>query len=326
MTRRKGRERGGFNLVIMFYMLLVLVVLLTSATYTWFTLSRTPEVHDLTLYVGTARGLMISADPTRPWEDWGEHINFNELISEETVLKPATWSDAEQRFYATEFGADGRIRKISYALTDEVNANGDSNDSYYVTFTFYAKTDENVKVSLADPNELTGNFVVGKPEWDAEKIVHGNGGRGAQSAVRIGFRITKFDNEGNPLEEEPIFIIYEPNCDSHMDYTYDYKPTESIDGSENLVPAERLIRQTSTAWMEADPVQHGVVKYYFGKFLDDTFLFDLDEGQMAQIDTYLWLEGQDADCTYEIGEEAKIIAAIHFNSTARGNSGFEDID
>ncbi len=326
MTKRKGLKKDFFRLVRMFYMLMVLVVLLTAATYTWFTISRTPEVHDLALYVGTARGLMISADPDLPFEKWGEHINYGDHMSKDTFLKPATWSDKEQRFYAAEFGADGRIRRISRKLNDDSNANGNGADSYYVKFTFYAKTDENVKVSLADPNELTGNFVVGMPEWDPENIVHANGGRGAQSAVRIGFKITKFDEKGQPIDEVPTFIIYEPNCDNHLDFTYDYELTPSIDGTENLVPSERLIRQTSTAWVESDPVQNGIVVYYYGEFLDDTFLFDLDSGQMAQIDMYLWLEGQDVDCTAEIGEQAKIIAAVHLEATSRGNSGFEDIE
>ena len=316
----------GWTLVKLFYLLLVLVVLLSTATYTWFTLSRTPKVHDMALYINSGEGLKLSADSKLPWEEWGMHLDYSEYMPENTILKPATWSDSEGRFYAADFGADGRIRGITHTLTDERNANTTGSNGYYVKFTFYARSDQNVDVSLAEPSEQNGNFVVGMPIWDDEAIIHNDGGQGAQSSIRIGFKITKYDDQGQQLEQEPVFIIYEPNCDVHPDYTIGYKNTASIDGTESLVPSERLIRQTATGWLEADPVQYDVVIYNYGDFLDETKLFELDRGQTAQIDIYLWLEGQDADCTNEIGKAAKIIAGIQFNAVTRGNTGMDEID
>ena len=329
MAKTSKHATSQFTLLKLFYLLLVLVVLLTSATYTWFALSRTPKVHDLTLYINSARGLMLSVDPDAPWEEWQVHINYNDHIDYleyKTELKPATWSDAQQKFYAADFGADGRIRGITRSLSDEANANKKGLNAYYVKFTFYARTDTNIDVSLAEATEQTGNFVVGMPIWDAGEINHLNGGHGAQSAIRVGFLITKFDDNGERLDEDPAFIIYEPNCTSHSDYSGEYRPTPSMDGGETLIESERLIRQTATVWSEAVPVLRDVVVYKYGEFLDDTFMFELDKDQTAQIDMYLWLEGYDEDCTNEIGHDAKIVAGIQFNATSKGNSGMDEID
>jgi hypothetical protein len=103
-------------------------------------------------------------------------------------------------------------------------------------------------------------------------------------------------------------------------------PTPSIDGTENLVPADRLIRQTNTIWKEMDPVQNGILAYTYGEFQDDPHLFDLEEDGMAKIEIYLWLEGQDIDCTNEIGNEAQIFANIQFYSVNKPNSGMEEIE
>jgi hypothetical protein len=74
-----------------------------------------------------------------------------------------------------------------------------------------------------------------------------------------------------------------------------------------------------------NPVQKDVLIYDYGEFLDDPFLFDLDENCMAQIEIYLWLEGQDMDCTNEIGEAAQIFASVQFHAEMKSGSGLEDL-
>ena len=159
MAKRIRRKASAWPVIKLFYLVLVLVVLLSTATYTWFALSRTPKIYDMALYVNSGKGLLLSADKNIPWEEWEMHLDYNDYMSENTVLKPATWSDSEGRFYAADFGADGRIRGISHALTDERNANGTDSNKYYVKFTFYARSDQNVDVSLAQPTEENGKAI-----------------------------------------------------------------------------------------------------------------------------------------------------------------------
>lgn len=305
------------------YVLVVLLTLLTTATYTWFSLSKTPKVNDMSVYVNCNVGMLISWEIPTEEEGWGLHLDYSDKFPTNTVLKPATYSDAEDRFYSVTLGIDGRMQEISALLSDEGNANRDDCDGYYLTFSFYAHTDEDVEVSLKDSIEKSGTYILGKPIWNEEEILHNDGGRGAASAIRVGFRITKYDTQGE-LSDVSDLIIYEPNCNFHTDYSLGYYQTPSMDGTETLVPKNRLIRQTATMWFETDPVQKDYVLYKNGEFLDDPHLFDLDKDTTAKIDVYIWLEGQDVDCTNEIGYEAKILSSIQFYAERRANTGLEE--
>ncbi len=327
MKKSNPEKRKGWRATVrLLYILLIFVPLLSAATYTWFAISQTPTVNTMSLYINTPVGLEVTWD-IQDKDSWGQNLNYADYVDGETILRPVTYSDSEQTFYAANFGWDGRISDIAYALTDERNANRNDGYGYYVKMTCYVRTDEPVSVSLSRAYENSGTYLIGTPVWNAEEIIHNDGGHGAQSAVRVGLRITDCDENGEAIGESK-FIIYEPNCNAHNDpyIAGNYFPTPAIDGSENLVPSDRLIRQTNTAWYEMDPVQNGLVAYQYGEFLDEPHLFDLEEDAMAKIEIYLWLEGQDMDCTNEIGSEAQIFANIQFYSVNKPNSGMEEIE
>lgn len=202
------------------YLVLILLPLLVTATYTWFSLSRTPKVSEMSLSVDSGTGLELAFSYDS--EEWTQHIDYSEIMADYAPLKPVTWSEANQSFYAAEYGIDGRIAHISQKLSDELNANRGDVYGYYIKNTFYARTGEPVRVSLApavvgaDGTQGAGTYVIGTPVWNEETIQHDNGGYGAESAVRIGFRITKLNADGTPsTQEAPIFYIYEPNYNSH---------------------------------------------------------------------------------------------------------------
>ena len=121
------------------------------------------------------------------------------------------------------------------------------------------------------------------------------------------------------------FHIYEPNYDAHIDpqHTGDRK-TPSIDGAETLIDAAHLLRQTASAWSEADPVQAEVTVKTLGKFDSLPTLFTLVPGEMMKIDLSIWLEGQDADCTNRI-EDAQIVADLRFGADYSAHGGLVDI-
>lgn len=279
----------------------------------------------MALYVNSSVGLQISRELSDDEEAWSQHLDYSDYFPDNTILRPVTYSCEQDTFYAATFGLDGRISSIADQLSDYTNANRSDAYGYYVKFTFYARTDEDVSVELSRAYENTGTYLIGTPVWNDDEVIHNDGGKGAQSAIRVGFKITKFDENGEQTGD-PDFIVYEPNCNNHLDYSSGYYATASIDGTETLVPTNKLIRQTSTAWLEMNPVQKDIVVYNYGNFLDDPHLFDLDKDCTAQIDIYIWLEGQDVDCTNEIGKEAKIFTSIQFHSETRVNTGMEDIE
>jgi hypothetical protein len=217
-------------------------------------------------------------------------------------------------------------------LNDSRHANKDNADGYYMMGTIYARTDQRVTVSLTPAVEIeegvkgSGTFVMGEPIWNAEELRHENGGHGAELSIRIGFMIQKTDLNGEPTEDESVFYIYEPNNDRHIDAGSGYVDTGSIDLTPTLVDPDRLIGQTMSDWTESDPVQNGVVVRTLGAFTSDTELFDLTPEELAKITIYVWLEGQDIDCTNVIGHEAKILASIQFATESKGQSGMIPIE
>lgn len=311
------------------FALLILLILLSTATYTWFEISKTPKVSDMMVFINATNGIELSYELDDE-DAWGQHIDYRDLISGNTTLKPVTYSYDKDCFYAANFGIDGRIKGISEKLRDDRNTNRADTYGYYVKIKFYARTDENVSVSLLDAEQKTGTYVIGAPKWNGEELIHVDGGRGAQYAVRIGFRVTPLDSEGIPKTDEARFIIYEPNSTNYInyngDYIAEYIETPSIDEGERLVPKENLIRQTSTLWNEMDTVQMDLVEYKYGEFLDDTTLFTMKAGEKTQIELYMWLEGQDVDCTNLIGHESEIFSSIQFFADVDYNSGMEEIE
>ncbi len=324
MKHRLNVKKTGRNLLIYLYVLLLLLTLLVAASYTWFGLSRTPTVSDLEMYVNAAPGLELSQDYLS--DLWSQQLDFPTLVNASSApLKPATWSEEQQCFLAASYGLDGRLtgwRKLS----DEENANRDDDDGYYVRCVFYARTGQGVTVSLTpavpmeDGTAGSGTFLIGSPKWNSEKIYHENGGLGAELAMRFGFRMTKMDENGNILEPRSELYIYEPNCNNHLYADNVYSPTESIDGTQTLVPANRLILQTTTAWTESNPVQREQLQYFMGEFQTETKLFELQPDEIMKIELYIWLEGQDADCIGQV-DQAEILASIQFKVDPNNQSG-----
>lgn len=330
MKNKEKAVKTSARIASYLYVVLLLLSLLSVATYTWFSISRTPEVGDMALYVNTPTGLELSPDPLA--EEWTRQLDFMQLVGPHKPLRPVTWSDNEKRFYAATYGLDGRMTNIWDPLDDSRHANQDNTDGYYIMGTFFVRCDQKVTVSLSPAVEVeeglqgSGTFVIGEPIWDPDSIVHRNGGHGAELAIRIGFLIQKTDMTGQPLQEDSVFYIYEPNSDQHNDGSSGYVDTPSIDLSDSLVPPDSLVVQTMNTWQEADPVEKNMVVRTLGEFTTETELFSLSTKELAKITVYVWLEGQDIDCTNVIGQEAKLLASIQFATESDGQSDLIPIE
>jgi len=331
VKQRKQSNINGKKIFISFYILLILFTLVTVASYTWFTISRTPQVSDMNLYVNSSSRLELSVDPLA--EEWILQLDLQDLMPASTPLRPITWVDEEQRFYAAAYGIDGRLLEFSKwePLTDERHANKNTIEGYYIKLTFYARATQGVDVSLTPAIEVdqgingSGTYLIGEPIWNADKIAHENGGLGAETAVRIGIRITSVDDQGQPDGHSSTFFIYEPNCNAHIDGSEGYVETPSITGAPALIGENFLIRQTASTWTESNPVEHGVVVKDLGDFMGDTKLITLKGGEMVRMDIYIWLEGQDVDCVSLI-RDARILANLQFESDPTGQSGLQPIE
>ncbi|MBR4071841.1 MAG: hypothetical protein IKK26_04745 [Clostridia bacterium] len=324
------QQQRRMRTAIYLYVLLALLSLFSVATYTWFSLSRTPEVSEMALHVNSPTGLELSVEPDA--KEWQLQLNFSEIIGEVAPLRPVTWSQRDNRFYAVSYSYDGRVNDVLEPLSDGRNANKDNADGYYMKGTFYARTAQKVHVSLTSAIEVaegiqgSGTYVIGKPIWNSETVSHDNGGNGAELAIRIGILVEKTDLSGELKNEASEFYIYEPNYDKHVDKEDGYIATPSIDGTATVIPEENIILQSLNSWKEADPVRNGTVIHTFGEFDSDMELFALDTDELAKISLYVWLEGQDVDCINAIGHEAELMANIQFTATTDGQSGMVPIN
>lgn len=316
------------KLFIYAYLLLFLLVFSVAATYTWFSLSKTPQVSNLAMYVTSRMGLEIALTPDS--EEWGSQLSYVDMASENFPLRPITWSDRDNCFYSASYGVDGRLGDNWQKLSDSFNSNKNDRNGYYSVGTLYARSSEDVTVYLTSPLETSegvsgaGTYLVGMPLWNKENLSHQNLGQGAENAVRIGIAITNLDQNNNLIENTKRFFIYEPNSDSHIDGKVGYMATPSIDGDASLVPSDRLITQNRSEWGESTPVENGVVVYSIGDFNSNPELFSLKANEKVMIKLYLWLEGQDYDCTNAI-KEAQILANVQFKAEYQQNSGLVPI-
>ncbi len=320
-------------MIIYFYMILILLILTTVSTYAWFALTRTARVSNLSVFINADPDMLISLDPNSD-DDWTQHISYEDMFEAEYKLLPATWSDKDQRFYGAVYSFDGRRINSWEPLTDERHANSESRDNYYVKATIYAKAGTDIDVLLADAGAgdvdittASGTYLLPGAKWNESEIRHDNVGNGAESAIRIGLRITRLNEDLSESTTEPsVFYIYEPNYDRHMQPELSgYVATPSIDGAEHLISEERILKQSSSMWGDTTPVQKDQLAYVFGSFDEELKLFHMKREEVVKIEMYIWLEGQDVDCTNAIAD-ARLFGNIQFQAVPTGGGGLVPIE
>lgn len=300
-----------------------MLALLVSSSFAWFSISATPRVSEMALYVNAPKGLELALDYSAGEDGWGQTINFSELMDSETALKPVSWSDQDQCFKAVKYASDGRQTDKFKVLSDAENANTGDDDQYYTYCTYFVRTDSACAVSLAAAKELAGGLA-GAGTYVIGAAQGGSGDLGAEYAVRVGFRIAPIDPVTGEAEGSGEFFIYEPNSDRHHDQSVQYLETASIDGEDTLVDKDHLLIQTTSSWTGGSATLDNPVIDYLGEFTTGTQMFDLERSQMARIDMYIWIEGQDIDC-YALAEDTRLSVNIQFAADFSQQSGMETI-
>ena len=171
-----------------FVMFCVMVAMLSTATYAWFTLTDSPTVRGLQLTAATTGGLEICATEN------GTYSNLLE-INDTTAhkLTPVTAPGAAQ--FAKPVYTGNAVNSTEALTLDYTTEN-----NYVVKYTYYLKSTggDTVKVGLIGGTDdgttnPSGSFVVRKTANSASMQ--------AASAIRIGFHVGS------------VWKIYEPNSD-----------------------------------------------------------------------------------------------------------------
>lgn len=291
-------------------------VVLTSAAYAWMSISSSIKVTDLSLNLVTENALELALDQNGEPGEWTTVLSMNELLADAAPLSPVTWSAARDSFLAPHYGLDGRpdfsnplvISKtqngVQLPSSDEAEK-GEGAGTMLAIDLWVRTGSSDCTVRLSQPAESSegtlggGTYVIGAPVWDANAIRHTDGGSGAQAAIRIAFQ--SYDETYDPGK----FVIYEPNTDGTQ--------TTSVDGTA-LEGSGKLITQAPSSWSEQTPVLRDSVNYILGEFLtEDTGLFMLKTDTARHFTMYIWLEGQDADCTNAISA-AQLLMNVQFGA------------
>ncbi len=325
LQQEKKTKKRLWSLLLV---VLILGAMLATSVVAWFSISKTPRVNNMALYVNSPVGLEIAGSYNAPDSEWGQNLDFTQLLPAGLHLKPVSWSDDRSSFLTVKYDRDGRMLRTFKELTDEKDANGADGTGYYIHAVYYARSDRPCKVSLAeaftvnDGENGLGTYLVGLPEWNG--VGHTDLGGGAQYAARVGFRVTKVDTATGASSGDGQMFVYEPNADKHLDGTTQYLATKSVDGDATLVPQERLAIQSASTWSDASPASREVTIKTLGEFTQNGVLFTLGAEEVARIDMYIWIEGQDHDC-YGLPEETALFASIQFAADYSAQSGMTDI-
>lgn len=124
-------------------MLLVALVVMSTASYAWFTMSRNVQVNGLDLTAVAPTNLLISTDG----------VNFGssaDLVNYEGgKLYPASSLDGEKFFAPQNIGSTG-VADENSGFEEVTTAVGNSKSGYYADYTLYFKTngDQNVPVTF----------------------------------------------------------------------------------------------------------------------------------------------------------------------------------
>ena len=132
---QKQRQRT----IIYLYVLLALLVLLVTASYTWFSISQTPRVSSMEMNIESTVGIELAQNYDDEDEAWGRVLDFQNIVGVDTVLQPASWSANHNCLVTAAYGTDGRVIENKYQiLSDDRHANRNGRDAYYVKGSFFA--------------------------------------------------------------------------------------------------------------------------------------------------------------------------------------------
>ncbi len=316
MTHSKSK------LYTIFFLALASIVAMVTATYAWLEISRLPSVSDISLTLITENSVLIAHDEGNQPGEWNNFLDMSAILEDMEPLQPITYSANNNTLYSVEYGDDGRPAGLANSAADED----------YIEVTFWmmsASTETTIQLAEPDANGESsmggGTYVVGEPIWNSSTISHDNGGNGGETTIRIGFDIQKTDLNYNPIGQSEFFI-YEPNANVHVDGSTGYIATSSTDGSSTLVDSSNLIIQNSSSWTEQSPVLQDSVVYTMGEFQQNTTLFTIDSNTLVKITMYIWMEGQDVDCSnMAIAEESLLLANIQFEADLENQEITSDI-
>ena len=312
-NKKKKSEIKKRNLTLIILLFLFTLIVLSSATYAWFSSNKNALIESIELNVATVTGIQISENAI----DWKESLTKEELRNAK-----GTYPNALNQFPDTLHGVstDGSVSNgtmnMFYGITNEtkdgnytlvtnketeINCYGDEecDGHHYIAFDIFLLT--------TNPTDLVvtaNSSVVNRDE--SERGVD----TGGQNSARVGFlTMGTIPSDGSPYTAQALNsaskgIIWEPNYDVHTQGGV-IQASRFYGLNINTYGSPRLTYQGCNQEFHT-PVLLGETKNspYFTTmnpeiattkvFSEEQYLTHIDGG-ITKMRIYMWLEGEDVD-------------------------------
>lgn len=259
-------------------MSLICVLMLSGATYAWFTLGNTAKVNSLSLQV-TSEGNLYVARTEAALSDHKTEVSLADAGTQ--ILYPCTTDAAGKTMLSPVYTADNVVRKTE-------NIAEANKDRYYYETDIWLKVEEavasggsasNYAITLGKNNSGDGTYVNGQ-----------SGDKHPERCVRMSFTL-----------DDGTVAVYEPNYNAAAN-TGDAATDQTGMGYKG----NGLHRQEAGG---AFVNENGTV-YYTG---DSSALFQIKGNTPVRVKVRVWYEGTDNDCRNSI-QDAQILSQLKFVS------------
>ena len=323
MGKLKMNREKKKKITSLILLLFVSVVMLSTATYAWFTSNKNVKIDTLNVHVETQSGLQISTNGTT----WKTVINSNDIMTGyvgavnqlPAVLEPVSTGkiiDTSTGFLemyhgvaTTNVGGDNILTATRDTETNSGDVEeGEDIPGRFIAFDIFLKVEKPSALYLT-----TSSSVIPKSETVDQ---------GLKNASRVAFVV-----EGNePISSAPAVIqalkagtdsttyIWEPNYDVHTDAGVAnardvYGQTTTLTGGSRLAydgviagisESDNILLSNATAASFNQKFKTVTSDYttnaaFGGSAQPFVPAFSLLEG-VTKVRVYMWIEGQDVDC------------------------------
>ncbi len=317
MAKKKSKKDKKKRLSSLILLLLLTTIMLSTATYAWFTANKTVTVSTVDVSVTASSGLQISVDGTN-WKSVITNDDLQTVLAESSTypennnqlpaeaLSPVSSvgginaGEGTQQMFLGSVGADEESGE--FKLTAETNVEQQGTGGHFVVFDFFFQVQNETNIYLTNKS----------------KVSAGDTDTGIQNAARVSFLLSGNAPAGSPAATVQALNdttansgkakIWEPNADTHKDSaithalnTYsktienndskavEYYGVKADIGGGN---AQALDSTNETYFEKVTPIS----TYHDGiSGTQYQELFTLSPG-ITKVRIYMWIEGQDVDC------------------------------
>jgi hypothetical protein len=274
-------------------MLLVSALALTTATYAWFTNGHAGKVDTFSLTAANAYGIELSADAKK----WQGTITETDLtnastsnhFTDSTAVSPlssaGTVSSGKMTLYTCT--VDSETLAVTSATTDDSNAN-------LIRFDFYVRNSNAEDATLNLDLSANGASVKGTTA-DSKKST------GIEKAVRVAFidqgNVTiDSGSDVTTLAGGSTALIWEPNSDNLETFAINGTISSGVYlGTKGIV--ERTYNSGSGTYSTPDYLKSQTTTKAAPSGQTYVSLVKIPKNSLSKVTVYVWLEGQDVDCT-----------------------------